>query len=294
MARIGTVRAKLAALKRTVRSRLEDPRARYFDPPTVLEYFAGGRENYLKLPELVPVTAATQKPEEITLSAVTLPSLSAEGSEPELSANESHIASLIARSSADRSGWAYLGTFEDETWSETTISTPASLPAQGDTLSPSRDLFIRRDKPRWTFPFRYELGPEVAVASAGSELRVEEVVEVGRNRVWARVDLLQVLPTLVSLEGTRMVLARQRSETICSETQRSRDCHNRRDGEDGCPSLHTFQIEASTPKGRLRDPRIDCVQDNRGSCEWNAGSGHFAVPHRRSSIRVDGLSSEYP
>ncbi len=36
---IATTMAKLAGLQKIVRSRLEDTRSRYFDPPTVLEYF---------------------------------------------------------------------------------------------------------------------------------------------------------------------------------------------------------------------------------------------------------------
>ncbi len=54
MNEIAVTFAKLAGLHKTVSSRIEEPRARYFDPAQVLEYFEAYNRHVNRLKQLLP------------------------------------------------------------------------------------------------------------------------------------------------------------------------------------------------------------------------------------------------
>ena len=83
------------------------------------------------------------------------------------------------------------------------------------------------------------------------------------------------MPRSVALELTSSSYVEVGSEETCTDLGPwSRDCHNRKDGEYGCPDFQTFSLTARTESGALRDPRIVCEFGGGISCRWNFDS-HF-------------------
>lgn len=92
----------------------------------------------------------------------------------------------------EASGWSYVGTWRDGTYSDLTFAIdsgqpPAALASQ--RIRASTDVFIRDDHPR--FLLGWTLGDRVGVLSEGTEVTVREVKEVpakgGGSRVWVRM-----------------------------------------------------------------------------------------------------------
>lgn len=95
---------------------------------------------------------------------------------------------IIQSISKETSGWTYLGTFQGNKWSKTTIKIGNELPKMGEGFKVIDDVYIRDSKP--TFPL-YQLGKILGVLKVGEEIRIDELdTDVGRNRVWAKVSVM--------------------------------------------------------------------------------------------------------
>jgi hypothetical protein len=88
------------------------------------------------------------------------------------------------------SGWCYLGTYESNRWSKTTIAISSNtLPQQGNTYNIIDDVYLRDKEP---LPPNYTLGNIIRVTKIGEKIKVKQVVQIeGKNWIWAKVDAIQ-------------------------------------------------------------------------------------------------------
>ena len=90
-------------------------------------------------------------------------------------------------------GWVYLGTYSDGIWNDRVIEISEYLtPEVGKSyFVVAHSIYIRTAKP--AFPF-YKLKPRIGLAKKGDLLRIVALdTNLGRNRVWAKVDVYPAL-----------------------------------------------------------------------------------------------------
>lgn len=122
------------------------------------------------------------------LAIVSKAVISKEGEATEITTKsemEASAKNIIQSISTESSGWSYLGTFDGEKWSRSTIEIGNELPKEGKVYAIIDDVYLRDGKPK--FPL-YKLGKILGVLKVGDEIRIDKLeANVGRNRVWAKV-----------------------------------------------------------------------------------------------------------
>lgn len=122
------------------------------------------------------------------LAIVSKAVISKEGESTEITTKseiEASAKNIIQSISIESSGWSYLGTFDGEKWSRSTIEIGNELPKEGKVYTIIDDVYFRDSKPK--FPL-YKLGKILGVLKVGDEIRIDKLeANVGRNRVWAKV-----------------------------------------------------------------------------------------------------------
>ncbi len=84
-------------------------------------------------------------------------------------------------------GWIYAGQYED-TWIATNLQIGSGLPVTGEKYIAAKAVAIRADKP--SFPF-YRMKKRVGTVNKEGTIKVIEIdPNVGRNRVWLRIETL--------------------------------------------------------------------------------------------------------
>jgi hypothetical protein len=84
-------------------------------------------------------------------------------------------------------GWIYAGQYI-ETWMSTNLQIGPGLPVVGEVYFAANAVAIREGKP--SFPF-YRLKKRVGTVNKVTKVRVLEIdPDVGRNRVWLRIETL--------------------------------------------------------------------------------------------------------
>ena len=88
------------------------------------------------------------------------------------------------------SGWIYVGYYPNDIWNFKNISTKSGLPIINRTYDTINDINVRDRAPKFTL-FGYSFGDLLGKVVSGQKIKVLQVKEVGRDKVWAKIELVQ-------------------------------------------------------------------------------------------------------
>lgn len=83
-------------------------------------------------------------------------------------------------------GWIYVGYFPNDQWNYRTIEIQKGEPVVGESYKIAKNVNIRNQYPELTL-FGYKYGDTSGFLVAGQEVKVKQVEQVGRSKVWAYV-----------------------------------------------------------------------------------------------------------
>ena len=131
------------------------------------------------------LTAAAKRSEQEISSQLVVASealIKVEGISEAISARKSSI--------EGDSGWIYVGYYPNDTWNFKNISIKSGLPIINRTYDAINDINVRDRAPKFTL-FGYSFGDLLGKVISGQKIKVLQVKEVGRNKVWAKIELVQ-------------------------------------------------------------------------------------------------------